>query len=84
MLSVLVLISACKKEDDPEPSPSAGFTVSKDTVAVDEFPSPKLQTNAVAFMPDFQEMTKASCAACHVRADAGQDCLTCHNYHVHR
>ena len=50
VLSVLVLISACKKEDDPEPSPSAGFTVTKDTVAVDEvIQFTNTSANATAF-----------------------------------
>lgn len=54
MLSVLVLISACKKEDDPEPSPSAGFTVSKDTVAVDEvIQFTNTSANATAFVWSF-------------------------------
>ena len=54
MLSMLVLISACKKEDDPEPSPSAGFTVTKDTVAVDEvIQFTNTSANATAFVWSF-------------------------------
>jgi hypothetical protein len=36
ILSAFVVISSCKKDEDPEPSPSADFTVSKDTAVVDE------------------------------------------------
>lgn len=36
ILSAFVIISSCKKDEDPEPSPSADFTVSKDTAVVDE------------------------------------------------
>lgn len=31
---------------------------------------------------DFEPIFKQSCASCHQRRAAGDDCLNCHNYHV--
>ena len=46
------------------------------TVATD------LQTDPLAFQPGFHPMTKQACATCHAPKLAGDQCTTCHNYHV--
>jgi hypothetical protein len=33
-------------------------------------------------LPEFTPMDKASCAQCHTAKGAGNNCTTCHNYHV--
>lgn len=34
------------------------------------------------FSPNFKPLPRAVCAECHTAAKAGDDCLTCHNYHL--
>lgn len=38
--------------------------------------------NPMTFASNFKPLKKAACASCHTRDKAGQDCLTCHYYHV--
>ncbi len=33
---------------------------------------------------NFQSINKSTCAQCHTRDSAGENCLSCHNYHVGR
>ena len=35
-----------------------------------------------AFVSNFDPVTKADCARCHVPGKAGDSCLVCHNYHI--
>ena len=35
-----------------------------------------------SFASNFAPMDRAVCAGCHVPVDAGDSCLTCHNYHI--
>jgi hypothetical protein len=38
--------------------------------------------NAAAFVSDFRPIAKQDCAACHTSRAAGDQCQSCHNYHV--
>lgn len=54
ILSAFVIVSSCKKDDDPQPTPTAGFTVSKDTAAVDEIIQfTNTSANATSFVWSF-------------------------------
>jgi len=54
MVSAFLIINACKKDDDPEPSPSADFTISKDTAVVDEeLQFTNSSSNATSFVWSF-------------------------------
>ena len=35
-----------------------------------------------AVEPNFKQIDKQSCAACHKESAARQDCVLCHDYHV--
>ncbi len=52
---------------------------SKDYLAAFEYynPEPPQETTS-----NFQRINKATCAQCHTRESAGENCLSCHNYHV--
>ena len=43
-----------------------------------------LATDPNRMHSDFEGISKATCAHCHTSQDAGDRCLTCHNYHVPR
>ena len=34
------------------------------------------------FVSNFNPVERATCAACHTPAEAGDNCVTCHNYHI--
>ena len=34
------------------------------------------------FVSNFRPIERQACARCHTQAEAGDNCLTCHNYHV--
>jgi hypothetical protein len=40
------------------------------------------QRDATNFAANFKPMPRAVCAECHTAAKAGDNCLTCHNYHL--
>lgn len=61
MLSAFVMTNACKKDDDPEPTPVAGFTESNDTVAVDEvIQFTNTSDNATSFSWSFGDGTTST------------------------
>jgi len=39
------------------------------------------QTDPTVFISNFESLTKRQCQTCHTQQRAGEDCLTCHNYH---
>jgi len=54
LFSAFVVFTACDKDEDPKPTPSAGFTVSKDTSVVDEeLQFTNTSTNATSFAWSF-------------------------------
>jgi hypothetical protein len=40
------------------------------------------QRDAAKFAANFKPMPRVVCAQCHTAAKAGDNCLTCHNYHL--
>ena len=44
------------------------------------YAAPELQTLVSNFMP----ISKSTCIECHTSQNAGDSCLTCHNYHTGR
>lgn len=38
--------------------------------------------NPMAFVSDFQPLSKAACVNCHAKTAVGDSCTQCHNYHV--
>ena len=47
-------------------------------LATDAVTTVNLESNALEFEP----LTRESCAACHTKQAAGENCTTCHRYHV--
>lgn len=52
---------------------------SDDYLAAFDYHSPDETKDAVC---NFRAIDKATCANCHTKEQAGENCLTCHNYHV--
>ncbi|PPR63204.1 MAG: hypothetical protein CFH04_00704, partial [Alphaproteobacteria bacterium MarineAlpha3_Bin3] len=38
--------------------------------------------NPATFASNFEQIPRQLCAGCHTAAEAGESCLTCHNYHI--
>jgi PKD repeat protein len=61
IFAAFVAFTACDKDEDPKPTPSAGFTVSKDTSVVDEeLQFTNTSTNATSFAWSFGDGNTSS------------------------
>ena len=38
--------------------------------------------NPATYASNFELIPRRLCAGCHTAAEAGESCLTCHNYHI--
>lgn len=53
-------------------------TFNKDAKYLDSFKN----RNPATFASNFKQIPRQLCAGCHTAAEAGESCLTCHNYHI--
>ena len=79
--------AVASNEPVPEPTVSIGyldsFQVEKGGLEVGvDFSNKVRGAGAPAFASNFEPVSKADCARCHVAGKAGASCLICHNYHI--
>ncbi len=47
-----------------------------------EFADGYKNSDPMTFSSNFNPVERTTCAACHTAAEAGDNCVTCHNYHI--
>ena len=53
-------------------------TFNKDAKYLDSFKD----RNPATYASNFEQIPRQLCAGCHTAVEAGESCLTCHNYHI--